>query len=248
MSYFTFNEHSVHYSIRGKGDPLLLLAGNTASSKMFNSVNKLFTKHFTVIHIDFPGHGKSSRMERFETDFWYYNSTAAKALLDHLGINKVTVIGTSGGALVGINLAMEWPERVTRLYADSFEGASPLPSFIESLEQDRERDKKKPLAKLFWLINHGRDWRQVVDNDTAMNLAFAKTGRSFFHKSIAELSVPTMLTGSRKDEYCDHIEQIYLDLKAQNPALEIRMFDEGGHPAMISNKKEFLNIVLSDER
>jgi pimeloyl-ACP methyl ester carboxylesterase len=169
----------------------------------------------------------------------------AKALLDHLTIGTVTVIGTSGGALVGINLALEWPERVTRLYADSFEGARSLPSFIESLEQDRARDKKHPLAKLFWFTNHGRDWRIVVDNDTAVNLAFAKTGRSFFHKPISELRVPSLLTGSRKDEYCDHIEDIYRELKAQNPALEIRMFDDGGHPAMLSNKKAFLDIVLN---
>jgi pimeloyl-ACP methyl ester carboxylesterase len=245
MSYFKFNDHSVHYSVQGNGDPLLLLAGNTASSKMFKSVNKLYAKHFTVINIDFPGHGRSSRMETFETDFWFYNATVAKALLDHLAIGTATVVGTSGGALVGINLALEWPERVTRLYADSFEGARPLPSFIDNLKQDRERDKKHPLAKLFWYTNHGRDWRQVVDNDTAMNLAFAKTGRSFFHKSISELCVPTLLTASRKDEFCDHIEDIYLELKTQNPLLEIHMFDEGGHPAMLSNKKDFLDIVLN---
>lgn len=244
MPYFRFDNHDIHYTLKGSGSPLLLLAGNTASSKMFNSVNKLFARHFRVINIDFPGHGKSSRMKTFETDFWYYNASVTKAMLDHLAIDKATVIGTSGGALVGINLALEWPDRVEKLIADSFEGDKPLASFINTLEADRAKDKKHPLARLFWRMNHGRDWSRIVDLDTAMNLEFAKTGKSFFHKPISELSVPTLLTGSHKDQYCDHLEELYRNLQTKNPALKIHMFDEGGHPAMLSNKKEFLNIIL----
>lgn len=248
MAFFVFQNQKVFYKIIGKGKPLLLLHGNTASSKMFSSVISKYTQHFRVILFDFPGHGKSDRLEKFETDFWHYNAKVTYALINELKLEKISIVGTSGGALVGINLALEHPERINCLFADSFEGEYPLPSYIKSIETDRERDKKKLLAKLFWFYCHGRDWKKVVDADTKVNIEFAKTGHTFFHKSISELKVPTLLTGSMQDEYCDHLDKIYAELKGKNDLLEINMFETGGHPAMISNKNEFLNLVLQKLR
>lgn len=243
MAYFEFENRKVYYKIQGKGEPLLLLHGNTVSSRMFKPITKKYSKEFKVITIDFPGHGKSERLEKFENDFWFYNSKATIALIHELQLDKVSVVGTSGGALVAINLALEYPEKIKYLIADSFEGEYPLPSYIESIESDRERDKKKILAKLIWWYCHGSDWKNIVDLDTKVNIEFSKSGKSFFHKSISELNVPTILMGSKKDEYCDHLDKIYGELKEKNESLEIHLFEEGNHPAIISNKKEFLEII-----
>lgn len=243
MAYFIYENKNVYYKITGQGEPLLLLHGNTASSKMFAPVLRKYTKAFRVILTDFPGHGQSDRLDRFNTDFWFYNAKVCHALLHELQLEKVSVIGTSGGALVAINLALEHPERVKFVVADSFEGAYPLPSFIHSLKQDRERDKKKLLARLFWFYCHGFHWKKVVDLDTAVNIAFSKTGQSFFHTSIAALKVPTLLTGSMKDEYCGHLDRVYGELKSKNDILELHLFKEGGHPAMLSDKHGFFELV-----
>ncbi len=74
-------------------------------------------------------------------------------------------------------------------------------------------------------------------------MEFYKTGKSFFHKSISELRVPTLITGSRKDEYCDHLDKIYGDLTKRNEMLEVYLFEQGGHPAMITNTNAFLEII-----
>lgn len=243
MAYFKFENKRVFYKLIGQGEPLLLLHGNTVSSKMFSTLTKKYAKNFQVILIDFPGHGKSDRLESFEIDFWYYNSLVAYALIEELKLDKVTIVGTSGGALVGINLALEHPKKVKILIADSFEGEYPLVSYINSIKTDRERDKKKLFAKLIWWYCHGFDWKKIVDLDTQINIDFSKTGKSFFHKSIAELNVPTLLTGSIKDEYCNHLDKIYEDLKRKNNKLEIYLFEKGNHPAMLSNKKEFFEII-----
>jgi len=242
MAYFNYQNNKVYYRILGKGEPLLLIHGNSVSSRMFSSIQKLYFKNNEVILFDFPGHGKSSRLGKFETDFWFYNAEVANALLEELNLKKVNVIGTSGGALVGINLAMEHPEKVNFLIADSFEGETPLGSYIKTIRRDRERDKKKWLAKFYWWYFHGWDWKKVVDQDTEVNIEFAKTGKLFFHQSISELQVPTLLTGSLEDEYCDHLDSIYNELKKNNPDLEIHLFKEGNHPAMLSNKKEFMKL------
>ena len=243
MAYFEFDNKKVYYNIMGKGEPLLLLHGNTVSSRMFGTLINKYAKDFQVITIDFPGHGKSDRLEKFDTDFWFYNSNVTYALIEELQLDKVSVVGTSGGALVAINLSLEHPEKVKYPIADSFEGEYPLPSYIESLESDRERDKRKLLAKLIWWYCHGLDWKTIVDLDTIVNVEFSETEKSFFHKSISELKVPTLLTGSLKDEYCDHFDKIYADLKKKNDSLEIHLFEKGNHPAMISNKCEFFKII-----
>uniref|UniRef100_UPI00321671E8 alpha/beta fold hydrolase n=1 Tax=uncultured Draconibacterium sp. TaxID=1573823 RepID=UPI00321671E8 len=243
MAYFEFDKKKIYYRVKGKGEPVLLLHGNTASSRMFSTLINKYSKDFQVITIDFPGHGKSDRLEKFETDFWFYNSKVTNALIEELKLEKVSVIGTSGGALVAINLGLEHPQKIKFLVADSFEGEFPLPSYIESIASDREKDKKKLLAKLFWWYCHGSDWKTIVDLDTKVNIEFSKTGKSFFHREISELSVPALLTGSMKDEYCNHLDKIYADLKKKNERLEIHMFDNGNHPAMLSNKDEFFKII-----
>lgn len=243
MAYFEFDKKKVFYKIKGHGEPLLLLHGNTASSKMFSAVINKYAKEFKVITIDFPGHGKSDRLEKFDTDFWYYNSMVTNALIEELKLDKVSVVGTSGGALVAINLGLEYPEKINCLIADSFEGEYPLSSYIESIESDRKRDKKKLLAKLFWWYCHGIDWKRVVDSDTKMIIKFSETRKYFFHKPISELKVPTLITGSMKDEFCDHLDKIYGDMKQKNNRLKIHLFNNGNHPAMLSNKNEFFDLV-----
>ena len=244
MSYFKFNNKKIYFKITGSGDPLLLVHGNTLSSKMFLPVIKMFAKEFKTIVIDLPGHGKSERLERFETDFWFNNALACNALLEELDLDNVSVIGTSGGALTGINLCLEFPERIRYLVADSFEGEYPLDTYIDSIEEDRNRDKKKFLAKLIWFYCHGRDWRKIVDMDTEVNIEFSKSGNSFFHKSITALKIPTLITGSLKDEYCDHLDIIYSGLQKKNQDLSVHIFESGGHPAMLSNKNDFFKLVV----
>ncbi|WP_159520618.1 alpha/beta fold hydrolase [Sunxiuqinia indica] len=243
MPNFKFENKKVYYKTTGQGEPLMLLHGNTMSSKMFGTVIKKYAKNFKVILVDFPGHGMSDRVEKFETDFWYYNSEVTYALIQELELEKVSVVGTSGGALVALNLGLEHPECIKCLIADSFEGEFPLTSYVETIEKDREADKKKLLAKVIWWYCHGSDWGKVVDLDTLVNIEFYKTCKSFFHKCISELNVPTLITGSKKDEYCDQLDKIYSDLKKKNEMLDIYLFEKGSHPAMISNKNEFLEIV-----
>ncbi|WP_340113282.1 alpha/beta fold hydrolase [Maribellus mangrovi] len=246
MPQFNYQGNSVYYKISGKGEPLLLIHGNSVSSKMFDSVINTYSEKYQVIVFDFPGHGQSSRLEKFETDFWYYNSEVANALLEELKLKKINVIGTSGGALVGINLALEHPDKVKFLVADSFEGEFPLESYVNSIWKERESDKKNEEAQLFWRLMHGEGWEKVVDLDTEVNIDFAKTGKSFFRKPISQLNVSTLLTGSLQDEYCSHLDKIYRKLQIKNPALKIHLFEEGNHPAMLSNKDEFFQLFMDN--
>lgn len=108
---------------------------------------------------------------------------------------SVNIIGSSG-ALVGINVALEAPELVGKLIADSFEGERPLPSFT-TVEADREASKRGPDGRQFYEYMYGYDWEMVVDQDTSAIVRYQKEIGVFFHKELQPLKTEILLTANR---------------------------------------------------
>jgi pimeloyl-ACP methyl ester carboxylesterase len=193
LPYFKYNEKKVYYRIEGTGEPLLLIHGNSVSSKMFNPVLEYYTSKFKVILIDLPGHGKSAKLYSFPKDFWYENAGAIHELLKHLGLPPVNIIGTSGGALIALNLLLEHPESVRALIADSFEGTESVASYADNVHMLRAEDKKKLFMRIYWFRNHGMEWRRVVDNDSQAIFAQNMEIKKFFQKLKNRFCLPGAL-------------------------------------------------------
>jgi len=99
-----------------QGEPVLFVHGGLANSNYFgNQVRALVAAHYKVIVMDSRGHGRSSRnAEPYGYDLM---SSDVLALLDYLKIKQVALIGWSDGAIIGLDIAMHHPERLTRLFA-----------------------------------------------------------------------------------------------------------------------------------
>ena len=245
MSYFKFEDKNIYYEETGYGKPLLLLHGNTASSNMFGAVASGYAQDHWVILMDFLGHGQSDRLDKFPADLWFYEAEQVIAFLKEKQYGKVDIIGTSGGALTAINVALEAPELVGKIIADSFEGEVPLKAFTDSVVEDREASKNDPDARMFYYYMHGDDWETIVDLDTQAIVEHDKTIGKFFHKPLSSLSVPILMTGSKTDEFIcmidpDYFETTYGDMIRKIGHGEIHLFETGGHPAMLSNPEAFL--------
>jgi pimeloyl-ACP methyl ester carboxylesterase len=248
MPYFKYNDKSCYYEEHGKGMPLLFLHGNTASSKMFSDMVALFAKDYKVVLIDFVGHGKSERVERFSTDLWFDEALQVIAFLEQVQYKKVYLIGSSGGALVAINVALEHPDLVCKVIADSFEGEVPLQEFVQSIVEERETSKQDEYAKNFYYSMHGDDWERVVDNDTFAIQEHAKTIGRFFHKALNELHTEILFTGSKEDEFIKFVDpnfylKTFSTLIEKVRSGEMYIFNQGGHPALLSNKDEFVKLA-----
>lgn len=244
MSYFTFDQHQIYYHESGEGEPLLLLHGNTASSNMFYGFREAYEAHHRVIVMDFLGHGKSDRLKEFPADLWFYEAQQVIAFLKYKGYENVDIIGTSGGALVAINAALEAGSLVHKVIADSFEGEYPLKAFTDTVEADREASKHDPEAKMFYEYMHGADWEMIVDQDTRAILRHQHEIGRFFHKDLNQLQADILLTGSKMDEFVcavspDYFTTVYgAMLKAMGHG-EMHLFETGKHPAMLSNPEAF---------
>lgn len=247
MSYFQYENKNIFYSESGSGAPLLLLHGNTASSNMFYEIAQSYEKQFRVILIDFLGHGQSDRLSEFPTDLWFYEAQQVIAFLRERQYGKVNLIGTSGGALVAINVALEAPELVSKVIADSFEGERAVKAFTEELQRDRERSKHDEGAKMFYCYMHGGDWEPIVDNDTCAAVKHEKEIGRFFHRDLQTLEPDILLTGSRGDEFAcaadpNYFDTVYEDMILKMGHGDMHLFPSGGHPAMLSNQAVFCQL------
>lgn len=243
MASYNFQGKNINYEVIGEGIPLLLLHGNSVSSKMFKYIVELYVDKYQLILIDFIGHGDSDRLNKFETDFWYDQALQGIGLIEHLNLGCVNLLGTSGGALTALNIALERPDLIGKVIADSFEGEKPLKSIVESIANERLESKLIEGAQQFWYYNHGDDWENVVDNDTTVILEHYNKIGKFYHRPLEELQIQTLYIGSKTDEYFPDLECIYRSLVDKTTNSKMYLFEDGGHPSIISNAELFSEIV-----
>ena len=241
---FLIDNKRLFYTITGTRKPLLLLHGNTASSKMFDPIVPLFSEKNTVIRMDFLGCGQSERLAKWPADLWYSWGEQAAALLKHLGLRKVNVIGCSGGALAALNLALDYPELVNAVAADSFEGIRADASITEQIRTGRSYAKQIEGFRLMQKEMHGEDWEQVVDADTEAVVSHAEKIGSFFHRPLSALQPKLLLTGSAEDEMfpAGHYEALFSGISSEVDDCAVHIFEHGGHPALMSNRNEFVRL------
>ena len=249
MSYFVFDDKKVFYEEKGEGKPLLILHGNTGSSNMFAGFADRYSNEYKVVLIDFLGHGRSDRLSEFPADLWFYEAQQVVSFLREKNYQDVYLIGSSGGAMVAINVALEAPELVSKVIADSFEGEHAEAAFTDGLLKDRATAKEDPGARGFYEYMHGSDWEQVVDNDTSAILRHSKDVGDFFHKPISELEAEVLLTGSREDKFMysisdNYYENVYGEILSKIKHGKMYLFDKGDHPAMISNFDKFYSLSI----
>lgn len=109
------NGIQMYYATYGAGDPVLLIHGGLGNADIWaNQVIDLMQDHLVIV-ADSRGHGRSTRTE----DPYGYGLMAADylALLDYLKVDKVDLVGWSDGGIIGLEIAMNHPERLDRLFA-----------------------------------------------------------------------------------------------------------------------------------
>lgn len=102
---------SLHYTDDGAGLPVLCLSGLTRNTRDFDYV----TPHLDdcrLIKFDYRGRGQSDWAEDAMTYTVPVEMGDVLALLDHLRLEKVAILGTSRGGLVALGLAAAAPERI----------------------------------------------------------------------------------------------------------------------------------------
>jgi pimeloyl-ACP methyl ester carboxylesterase len=114
MPFFTAGDGAaLHYTDEGHGRPLLCLSGLTRSGTDFDYLAPLLPP-LRLIRLDYRGRGQSE-WTGADTYTVIQEGADVLALLDHLGLEQVALLGTSRGGLIGMYLAAIAKDRLRGL-------------------------------------------------------------------------------------------------------------------------------------
>lgn len=101
----------------GDGPALLLISGGGGDADMYEAVAPLLAERFMVLTYDRRGNSRS-RFTGGERDISTASQASdAVAVLDHYGVASAYVFGSSGGAIIALDLLARHPGRITGLVA-----------------------------------------------------------------------------------------------------------------------------------
>jgi len=229
MSYFIHDSHRLFYREQGEGPLLLILPGNTASSKCYEGELAYFSQWYHAVSFDYWGSGQSDRIEIWPEDWWSLAVQDTVALLDHLKRESCLVMGSSGGGIVALLLAFQFPERVRAVVADSCVARWPAgwASHVASI-----RARYTPDQVAFYEFANGSDWRQVVEADSQLLLKLAQDGVDWFEGRLDQIRCPVLLTAGLQDQALPDVrEQVGL-MVGQIPGGRAFLVNRGNHPLM----------------
>ena len=113
--YLSICGTQIYYEEYGDGIPLLLLHGGFGSIEYYGMVIPELSKHFKVIAIDSPGHGRS---EQADTMSYQLITDYISEMIDIMGLDSVYALGCSDGSIVALLLAHDRPDKVKRIISD----------------------------------------------------------------------------------------------------------------------------------
>lgn len=177
--YADINGIKMYYEIYGIGEPLVLIHGNEGNIASLTHQIKHFSKNYKVVIADSRGHGKSElntkKLSYDEmTKDWF-------SLISYLGLKKVNVFGWSDGGVIGLKLAINHPELISKLVTM---GANTLPP----------ESSAYPWAIKSVTTLKSRIDKMIADNDTSRdwNLSGQIMGLLFSDPNISKVQLESI--------------------------------------------------------
>ena len=128
MPFATIDGQSLHYTDQGTGPAVLLAGSYLWDQHMWAPQIAALSQQYRVIALDLWGHGQSGPLPHGTTSLDDI-ARQALALLDHLDIARVTLVGLSVGGMWGVRLALSAPQRLNGLVLmDTYVGVEPEPT------------------------------------------------------------------------------------------------------------------------
>ncbi len=168
-------------SAPGAGEPLFLLHGGGGHAETYSRNLNALSSSCQPYAIDFIWHGMSSRPKFSQSgsgtrDHWLTQFTDQLLnLMDHLGIEKAAVEGESLGGWVAFDMAINHPDRTSKVILNTTWGMQLDPAFVHGGDSDLEALRKVSVdaltnptyetlrKRLEWLMPLGGVTEELID-------------------------------------------------------------------------------------
>jgi pimeloyl-ACP methyl ester carboxylesterase len=108
----TANGTRIYHEVRGEGPPVLFVSGASGDAGHFERVAELLADEFTVVTYDRRGNSRSARPHGWAETSVREQAADANALLEALDLAPATIVGSSNGAVIALQLTLEHPGAV----------------------------------------------------------------------------------------------------------------------------------------
>jgi pimeloyl-ACP methyl ester carboxylesterase len=113
MPFLKVGDLNMHYHVRGKGPPLVLIMGLSGDLTWWERLAALLDTHFRLVLFDNRGAGLTDKPEEKYSIGLFASDTIG--LMDALGVSRAHMFGVSMGGMIAQEVALRYPGRVERL-------------------------------------------------------------------------------------------------------------------------------------
>ena len=240
---------TLHHRIEGDGDRLVVLAGSLGSTlEMWDAQVPALAERFRVLRYDHPGHGGSPLLDVRSVDGL---AQELVALLDALGIDRISFCGLSLGGAVGMRIALDDPDPLDRLVLCSTSMRFATPDFwAERARVLREQGVEAIAAVVLerWFTPEFEDvrrYRDMVAGTSAEGYArCCEALREWdVRGKLSDVRVPTLVVAGADDPSTPlaDLEAI----AAAIPGAKLVVIDHARHLVNVERADEFNESLLS---
>lgn len=255
MANFTTSDGlTLHYEDTGTGQPLLCLAGLTRNTRDFDFLRP-HMGDIRLIAMDYRGRGQSDYDDNFLNYTVMREGQDVIELLDHLGLDKVTILGTSRGGLIAMALAAGFATRLSGVILNdvgpviSPEGIARILTYLGKPPLAKTMDEAAQMLSVAMATQFpgvaASVWLQVANaqftqHETGLDLRYDARLLDALQAQAAEGPVPDLWplfdalkplpTAVIRGANSDLLDpQTYADMQARNPDLIAVQVPDRGH-------------------
>jgi len=220
-----------------------------------------------LVYFDHRGQGRSSRGAK-ETYTLDNNVEDMEALRQHLGLDKIVVLGSSYGGMVALSYAVRYPQNVSHLIV-----VATVPDFrflqrAKEILAQRGTDEQNAIAQRLWngtfeseeqlreyfqvmapmySITHDpearqKGWDRAILSADAINVAFSSFLRSYnVLDQLHKITSPTLVIGGRHDWICP--PEFSEEIAQAIPNADLRIFENSGHSVRADEPEALLDAI-----
>ncbi|MCH5586501.1 alpha/beta hydrolase [Shimazuella sp. AN120528] len=252
MPTFAFNNATLYFEEEGQGSPLILLHGLTQDIETLVYEREFLKPYFRVISLDARGHGKSSKLSSYTLQDHVQDVIA---LMDHLGIEKASVMGNSLGSYIAQGVTVAVPHRVEKLVLVVPKAHGKTSSMQEMFHRYAEElvgmDSQQQLTHLtkymfYDPIAVGKALKQWEEKGTVLSpeqqVAANKALEGFdYRPELHKVEAKTLVISGQHDGL--NPPERGKEVASFIPNATFVLFEKSGHAPVIEEKDRFKQVV-----
>ncbi|MCF2152086.1 alpha/beta hydrolase [Desmonostoc muscorum LEGE 12446] len=254
-------------SICSKPVAFLIHGGPGADHTSFKPTFSTLSQKLQLVYFDHRGQGRSARGSK-ETYTLDNNVEDMEALRQHLGLEKIVVIGSSYGGMVALTYAVRYPQNVSHLiviataaHSGFLERAKEILASKGTEEQkvsvqrlwDGNFENEEQLRQYFQVlgpmyslrydpIKSGIAWSRNILSIDAINVAFGGFLRTYnILDQLHKITAPTLVIAGRYDWIC--APEFSEEIAQAIPNADLRIFENSSHLIRADEPEALLDAI-----